>query len=303
MHSLPFDKPGRFYRGNLHMHSTRSDGLLAPEAAVASYRRAGYDFVTLTDHFLDRYDFPITDTSAWRDGEFTTLLGAELHGPRLINGERWHLLAVGLPPDFAPAAEDETGPAIAARAAEAGAFVGLAHPSWYNLAVEDALTVEAAHAVEIYNETCAADSDRGESWALCDALLARGRRLLAFASDDTHFRPERPDTFGGWVQVKAERLEPAALLAALKAGQFYASQGPLIHDVRLDGDCLKVACSPARAIFVAGPRSLSARVHGAGLTAAGLSLERFREQKAAYCRVTVLDAAGRRAWTNPIWLE
>jgi hypothetical protein len=26
--NLPFDKPGRFYRGNLHAHSTVSDGSL-----------------------------------------------------------------------------------------------------------------------------------------------------------------------------------------------------------------------------------------------------------------------------------
>jgi hypothetical protein len=30
MHALPFDKPGRFYRGNLHTHSTRSDGTMPP---------------------------------------------------------------------------------------------------------------------------------------------------------------------------------------------------------------------------------------------------------------------------------
>ena len=28
MHALPFDKPGRFWKGNLHTHSTLSDGAL-----------------------------------------------------------------------------------------------------------------------------------------------------------------------------------------------------------------------------------------------------------------------------------
>ena len=31
---LPFALPGRFYKGNLHTHSTRSDGGLSPEAGL-----------------------------------------------------------------------------------------------------------------------------------------------------------------------------------------------------------------------------------------------------------------------------
>ena len=34
---------GRFFRGNLHCHSKRSDGLVEPEEVVAAYREAGYD--------------------------------------------------------------------------------------------------------------------------------------------------------------------------------------------------------------------------------------------------------------------
>ena len=42
---------GRFFRGNLHCHSNRSDGLLEPENVVDTYREAGYDFLCLSDHF------------------------------------------------------------------------------------------------------------------------------------------------------------------------------------------------------------------------------------------------------------
>ncbi len=151
MRNLPFRQPGRFFKGNLHTHSMRSDGALEPEAVIAAYREHGYDFLALTDHFLAPYDFPITDTRPFRDATFTTLLGAELHAPETEHGEFWHLLAVGLPLDFAPTKDGETGPALAARAAEAGAFVGIAHPAWYTLTLADALSIEAAHAVETYN--------------------------------------------------------------------------------------------------------------------------------------------------------
>ena len=61
----PFDQPGRFYKGNLHTHSTRSDGTLSPGAVLAAYRERGYDFLSLTDHFIPRFDFPLVDTRAW----------------------------------------------------------------------------------------------------------------------------------------------------------------------------------------------------------------------------------------------
>ena len=41
----------RFFRGNLHCHSDRSDGLLGPEEVVSAYRDAGYDVLCLSDHF------------------------------------------------------------------------------------------------------------------------------------------------------------------------------------------------------------------------------------------------------------
>lgn len=36
--------------GNLHCHTTLSDGLATPEATAIHYRNAGYDFLAITDH-------------------------------------------------------------------------------------------------------------------------------------------------------------------------------------------------------------------------------------------------------------
>jgi hypothetical protein len=292
-----FGKPGRFWKGNLHTHSTRSDGKLTPPEVIAAYRGRGYDFVAVTDHFMERFGYPVVDTASYRTETFTTLLGAELHGPRLTYGEQWHLLAVGLPPDF-PGFPGESGPAIARRAADAGAYVAIAHPAWYALSVEDALTIEAAHAVEIYNHTATHHNDRGESAYLSDQLLMLGRRHHVVAVDDAHFST-RPDAFGGWVQVKAETLEPDALHAALHAGDFYSSQGPEIHEIAIEGDELRVACSPARTIFAAGPGWLARPLRGDGITSASFPLEPFA---GAHVRITVVDRDGLKAWANPIWL-
>jgi predicted metal-dependent phosphoesterase TrpH len=297
---LPFDKPGRFYRGNLHMHSTRSDGVLGIEEAIATYRDHGYDFVSLTDHFMARYEWPLIDTRSFRTDTFTTLIGAELHTSRIVTGEPWHILAVGLPLDFPAHSTELTGAELAARAREAGAFVAIAHPNWYALSYDEASTIEAAHAVEVYNHGCVVEVDRGESWHIADMLAVAGRRLTAVATDDSHFKAE--DYRGGWVQVRAESLDPDRLLESLKAGHFYSSTGPELRDVRIEDGRIRIECSPARAIVVTGRGARGVRLNvPGGVESADLPLEKF--DGTGYCRVTVVDAAGRRAWTNPIWLE
>jgi len=283
-----FSAPGRFWRGNLHAHSSQSDGLLAPDDVCTRYRLAGYDFISVTDHFLPAYGYPLTDTRPYRAKGFTTLLGAEMHAPRTSRDEQWHLLAIGLPEGFPATGPAETGIELARRCKEAGAFVAIAHPHWYQLRLEDALTIDAAHAVEVYNHTGAINCDRGDGLVMYDALLSEGRRLSAIAVDDGHWMT--PDFFGGWVMVKAEADGPEQLLEALKAGRFYASQGPEIHDVRLTGDTLEISCSPAETVILVGPVSMNSREHGRGLRHASFSVEKYR---GAWCRAVVVDATGK----------
>lgn len=292
-----FESPGRFFRGNLHTHSTLSDGKLAPEAVCAHYREAGYDFLALTDHFTKGYGFPLADTKPFRTNRFTTILGAELHAPANSQREIWHILAVGLPEDFAANGESETGPSLAQRAVDAGAFVAIAHPQWSSLAIEDGRALPTAHAVEIYNNGCALECARGDGAYLLDALLGEGRNLTAIATDDAHFRCD--DACGGWVMVKAEANEPSALLEALKLGRFYASQGPLIHAAEISGGALQVECSPVINIAAVGRGSRTAHVHGRQLTRAEIPLRRFAGD---WFRFVVTDAAGRSAWSNPVRL-
>jgi hypothetical protein len=293
-----FQRPGRFFRGNLHTHSNRSDGVLDPDAVAKHYRDAGYDFLALTDHFLPRYGFPIVDTRSFRTNRFTTILGAEVHAPVNSQGEAWHILTVGLPDDFPPTGEAETGAELAQRAVDAGAFVAIAHPQWSSLNVEDGRALPMAHAVEIYNNGCALESGRGDGAALLDQLLNEGRDILAIATDDAHFRFD--DACGGWVMVKAEENEPSALLAALKSGDFYSSQGPEIHSAEIAGGALHVECSPVVSITAVGRGSRAVHIHGRQLTRGEIPLERFAGD---WFRFVVGDAAGRWAWSNPVWLS
>lgn len=298
-----FETPGRFFRGNLHTHSTLSDGLLSPEEVCRRYDAMGYDFICLSDHFLTEYDFPIADTVPYRSDRFTTILGAEVHAGEMNYGEIWHILAVGLPQDFAVTSENETGPELAKRCVEAGAFVAIAHPQWYGLMPEQARLIEAAHAVEIYNHSCAVHSTRPDGTYVLDALLSEGKKLSAIATDDAHFQIpgyEDYDAFGGWVMVKAEENAPEALLDALKKGSFYSSTGPELHSIALDGTQLHVESSAAMNIMAVGRASRSINTIGSALTSATLDVSKFAGD---WFRVVVMDRAGKHAWSNPVWLE
>ncbi|MEZ4595369.1 MAG: hypothetical protein R3C32_00265 [Chloroflexota bacterium] len=61
----------RWYRGNLHTHTTNSDGDSPPDVVVSWYRDAGYDFLVVTDHDV------LTDPAGLRDaaGPMTLIPG------------------------------------------------------------------------------------------------------------------------------------------------------------------------------------------------------------------------------------
>lgn len=69
------------YRGDLHAHSNRSDGREAPAIVAANYRKAGFDFLALTDHH--RYRPSLEAIHAFRDVplDFYLFPGEEVHVP------------------------------------------------------------------------------------------------------------------------------------------------------------------------------------------------------------------------------
>ena len=274
---------------------------------VSAYKNAGYDFLMLSEHFVNHFNFPINDTRSFRGNDFTTLIGAELHAPETSAGELWHIVAAGLPLDFKPPHEGETGPQLAQRARAAGAFIAIAHPSWSRYTIEDGRALlSSAHAVEIYNHGCAIENDLGDGWYLHDQLLNEGAKLTAIATDDAHFKT--PDHFGGWVNVKAQSLDPNEILEALKDGDFYSSQGPEIHAIALEGKTITVNCSPVDTITVVCGNSRSCVKTGKSITSASFDLSRLEsgwllKRPSPWIRVAVIDHAGKKAWSNAHWLQ
>ena len=45
-----FKNNGNWYKGNLHSHTTVSDGKMTPEQSVEVYKEHGYHFLALSEH-------------------------------------------------------------------------------------------------------------------------------------------------------------------------------------------------------------------------------------------------------------
>ena len=297
----PFDKPGRFWRGNLHTHSTNSDGRRSPEEVCRTYREAGYDFLALTDHFVENASWSVSDTRPFRTENFTTVIGAEIHTAKhaMELGHTWHILAVGLPLDFAHTDPDETGPELAQRALQAGAFVAAAHPHWFMMTESDLYSLGDIHALEIFNASASDDNDCAESGYMLDYALARGKRFNVCATDDAHFITNSRERLTGWVYVKSPELSPESLLTALKEGDYYSSTGPQITHIEIvPGDHISIRCTPASRVFIMGIPTEYASIGELGITEAEFSLKNWRSP---YVRVLVRDDAQRKAWSNPFW--
>jgi hypothetical protein len=291
----PFSLPGNWYRGILHVHSTRSDGERTPDEVLAWYRAQGYHFLALTDHdVLSQAGAPADD--------FVTLSGIEVEGIDPDAG-LYHLLGIGgqEPPDIEflqvlPLQEAVDRVAAVAR------VVVMAHPYWSGQRSADLLGIEGCALLEVYNGGCDVDDAKGTSAVHWDDLLAAGRRWRAIATDDAHWRNGTKDAGLGWVWVKAPHLDAEALLRALEAGHFYASSSPEIHGIEVEGRQVRVRCSPATAVDFVGNGFFSRRITappGSLLTEASHKVHGSQ----TYVRVAVRDADGNWAWANPTWFE
>jgi hypothetical protein len=303
----PFDGgDGVWLRCALHAHTTNSDGDMAPDLLVRHYEWAGYDVLAITDHWVRTVERSTRKLLVIPSTE----LNAEAGGPE----HDAHVLALGVEADpviptgnFAPLQE------VVSWIAENGGVPYLAHPYWSGLRTEQWEECEGLVGIEVWNSGCELEVGRGDSSVHWDEALERGRRLFALATDDSH-HPGYDSGFA-WTMVRAAERSQEAVLAALRSGSFYSSNGPEITSVELDDDSVVVECSPAASVTVLSGRARGARAnagrlgypHGAQILArdaAGLiTAVRFeRPFHVPYGRVEVADPSGRRAWTNPLWI-
>jgi hypothetical protein len=308
-----FSERGNWYKGNIHSHTTVSDGNLRPEESAAAYKSRGYDFLALTEHnVFTSYDGKFGSDFVTLDSfEYNFVMDEgdrrEFHLNVFPTGDRasfGHMQA--FEPRQMKGGDYRVVQAAIDEFASRGCLVMLNHPSWSMNELEDVLPLSGLFAMELYNHSSSFLENMGGSIALWDALLRRGKRLWGTATDDNHnlhsLRSPYSDSFGGWICVKAERLDAASILSSLAEGSFYSSTGPEIFRFEIEGDRASFECSPVDRIHL----SADGRQYQTAASKAGKGeLRAFSARLAGdekYVRMECVDSWGRRAYTNPIFL-
>jgi hypothetical protein len=267
-----------------------------------------------------------TLTSVPSTEDLLVITGAELAVDPMGPGRYTEILAIGIediPEDpggdraYWESVDNyrfKTFPDLTAAAAcitEQGGAAFVAHPYWSGLTPDVILSAEGLTGLELFNASSEREDGRGDSSYVWDLALEAGRPLFGFATDDAHYPGF--DIGDAWTMVRAAERSEEAVLDALRRGSFYASAGPAILDVRVDGSAVEVRCDPARSIVLVSRYETGWAVRadhrnrqeeaailerdGAGM----IVRARFAPSvEVPYRRLVVEGPDGRRAWTNPV---
>jgi hypothetical protein len=215
-----------WYRGELHLHTTHSDGTWSPAEMAEEARGRGLDFMFLTDHNTNTGTL---DLRRAVEGRTLVLPGAEL---TTFNG---HALALGIDRwiDWRTGHAGRSANDVARAVREAGGLFVVAHPDalpddvctgcrWTHDGFDPAL----ANGVEVWGGLWDGPEERNAGCvALWHRWLDAGHRLTATGATDAHHKKHWegavPLTY-----VYADELSGPALLEALRSGRTFVSSGP-----------------------------------------------------------------------------
>jgi hypothetical protein len=294
MQAFRYQTSGNWYKGNTHIHSTASDGGKNFLELERLYQNAGYSFLFRTDHWVTS----AVDANPPQASSLLGLDGVELDGID-SKGSSYHVVALGTFQGI----HREMGLERALETARAqNGILILAHPQWTGNSFEDAQRW-GFDGDEVYNNVCRWLNGKGDGSAYWNAMLGRFPNTLSVASDDAHLgRGEEGCWNGGWVVVNAAEGTREAILTALRAGNYYSSCGPEIYSIEYDGERVSVECSPVQFARLVGPAYWGERTgsfEGNRLTQAVFKVP----QNWSYHYLEIEDAQGRRAWSNPLFIQ
>lgn len=104
--------------------------------------------------------------------------------------------------------------------------------------------------------------------------------------------------------IKAKNLIYAEVMRALEQGNFYASQGPLIHELYVEDQNVHIKCSPVKYIAMSSEHrpfgGIRIAKEGEYLTEAVFQLPTLGQK---YIRFDVMDERGQHANTRGYFLD
>ena len=284
----------KWYKGNLHTHTTRSDGKVSYEDAVMRYKKMGYDFLSITDHWVT--------SETVEEENFLLLSGCEYniqYTESCNEIEREVIIHInGIGFDSPPQLENRPalrGQAIVDAVRDAGGIAIINHPEWSRNLVSDIANLRGLSGIEIFNTVggSAYEWHYDYSGFHVDQLALAGLYLPAFACDDVHFYAG--DEGKSFIMLRAFDLSKKSVMDAIINRHFFASQGPWL-EAQMEGRFLKVNCTPVNEIRVYSSHYGGWHRKGNDLTNAEFQLS----QTDTYYRVEVTDKEGNRAFTSPV---
>lgn len=329
---------GRFYKANLHMHTTVSDGTMTPEETKKAFLEKGYSIVAFTDHEVLVPQNDLTDDNFLAITSFEAAVNDDWPGGydhvrcyhlNLYAKDRNADVSSVLDPRYITKRQSENylNEASAAinyrryysiagvndlirRANEEGFLVSYNHPVWSNQRYPDYAGLKGLWGVEVFNGGCNCGGYIENTQAF-DDLLHLGETPFPLCTDDAH---AITGCFRGWTQVKAESLEYGDVMSALEKGDFYSSIGPEINELYIEDNMLHIKTSEVREIFLRSDRRFCCSRRGtveAPVTEATFNLTQFfKESRDAkilrdrpYFRLEVVDHEGRSAYTRAYFVD
>ena len=266
-HLLP--QVDRYFKANLHTHSTISDGKLTQEEVKEGYKALGYQILCLTDHNT------IVNHSDMNEPDFLMLTGVEINVNKqdysVTSGKAYHLNLIAKDPDnlwlpkklrrwFEVSEEidskihydnmelEHTPDSINAlieKANEKGFLVMYNHPTWSCHTYEDYAYLKGVWGMELRNTECCMIGHNENNARVYKEMLANGIPVFPVGTDDMHY----PRALGkSWIMVGATDLSYGSVIQALEKGDFYMSCGPEITALYVEDNMLKVTCSDAQTV-------------------------------------------------------
>ena len=291
----------KWFKGNLHTHTTDSDGRISPGDCAALYRGRGYDFLSFTEHWK-------VSPNRTHENGLLLLSGVEYDFGRQVREGVFHIVAIGCEEDPGVTRQD-TAQSCIGKIRAAGGLSDLAHPAWSMNTVEQMESLGGVDYTEIYNTTSGLPRNcRPYSGDVIDKLAARGTVWKTAAVDDAHWY--KGDECRSFIWVRAEECGREAILGAMRRGEFYSSQGPRLEVSFVppsDGTPGKVAVDcpeedGVRAIVYftdtawTGHRTDVAQSPDEVLTHGEFVLT----GRESYVRVEAIDGEGRYAWAQTV---
>lgn len=292
-------------KGNVHTHTTNSDGRVEPQDRLDQYVAKGYDFLCLTDHYtITRVD------SVRPPDDFVLVQGAELHPESPFGGREYHLVCLGIDEDMDSEAMSPQD--VMDRVNGQGGSAWLGHPHFCAVNVlRDVMPLTGLAGIEVFN-TATRCAGRGEAAVHWDDWMDQAKRLIpAIGNDDAHGREaENHDTYQAWTMVRVKERTVEAVMGALRAGASYVTTGPTIDDLALEwiedsGEATghfraMVKCSAAlRVLAITNYIGANYDEQGETFEQCTMALRATNQ----WVRFEILSADGTKAWSNPLDLN